>query len=112
MIAHLKGNVSHKLLKTGIEALTCMTHLGGIAAYGKTGDGCGLLIQKPDGFLRAIASSELQKKLSSIYGVGSVMLSQDEERCTIAKQVIGEELAREGLDDIVWRDVPTNSACL
>jgi len=54
LIAHLKGKPSHRLLQTGIEALTCMTHRGGIAADGKTGDGCGLLIQKPDTFLRGL----------------------------------------------------------
>jgi hypothetical protein len=74
LIAHLKGKPSHKLLATGIEALTCMTHRGGIAADGKTGDGCGLLIQKPDSFLRALAQSECQMTLSPLYGVGAVML--------------------------------------
>ena len=39
LIAHVKGEASHKLVCTGIEALTCMTHRGGIAADGKTGDG-------------------------------------------------------------------------
>jgi glutamate synthase (NADPH) large chain len=48
LIAHIKGEVSHRLVKTAIEALTCMTHRGGIAADGRTGDGCGLLLQKPD----------------------------------------------------------------
>ncbi|MEQ9566664.1 MAG: hypothetical protein RLN85_12810, partial [Pseudomonadales bacterium] len=51
LIAHLKGERSHRLLETAIESLTCMTHRGGIAADGKTGDGCGLLLQKPDSFL-------------------------------------------------------------
>ncbi len=45
LIAHMEGQVSHDLLSTAIESLTCMTHRGGIAADGKTGDGCGLLIQ-------------------------------------------------------------------
>lgn len=50
LIAHLKGNTSHRLLTTAIEALTCMTHRGGINADGKTGDGCGLLMQSPTAF--------------------------------------------------------------
>src|SRR3546814_2561895 len=54
LIAHMQGEPSHTLLQTAIEALTCMTHRGGINADGKTGDGCGLLIQKPDEFMRAI----------------------------------------------------------
>lgn len=30
LIAHMEGNKSHDLLKTAIEALTCMTHRGGL----------------------------------------------------------------------------------
>ena len=44
LIAHTAGDASHRLLLTAIESLTCMTHRGGIAADGKTGDGCGLFL--------------------------------------------------------------------
>ena len=47
LIAHLEGEASHKLIKTAIKGLDRMQHRGGIAADGKTGDGCGLLIRKP-----------------------------------------------------------------
>ncbi len=112
LIAHLKGATSHKLLKTAIEALTCMTHRGGIAADGKTGDGCGLLIQKPEGFFRDIAENELTFTLTEKFGVGSIMLSQDVEKAQKSKEVLAAELAKEGLSDIAWREVPTNSDCL
>ncbi len=112
LIAHIKGKPSHKLLKTGIEALTCMTHRGGIAADGKTGDGCGLLIQKPDSFLRKVAAKECNFTLSDMYGVGAIMLSREEEKLEFAKTVLAEELAKEGLSDIAWRDVPTDDSCL
>lgn len=112
LIAHLKGKPSHSLLEKGIESLTCMTHRGGIAADGKTGDGCGLLIQKPDGFLRSVAKRELGVELDKSYGVGSIMLSKDSERADNTKAVVVEELARAGFDDVVWRPVPTNSDCL
>ena len=36
LIAHMEGQPSHHLLQTAIEALTCMTHRGGIAADGKS----------------------------------------------------------------------------
>ena len=38
LIAHCEGEASHDLLMTSIQALTRMTHRGGIAADGKTGD--------------------------------------------------------------------------
>lgn len=112
LIAHLKGKPSHKLLSTGIEALTCMTHRGGIAADGKTGDGCGLLIQKPDSFLRAVAKDELSFVLSDSYGVGSLMLSRDEDEAAEARGIVEEELAAQGLEECAWRLVPTDSSCL
>ena len=36
----MKGESSHHLVETAIHSLSCMTHRGGIAADGKTGDGC------------------------------------------------------------------------
>ena len=72
LIAHMQGEPSHTLLQTAIEALTCMTHRGGINADGKTGDGCGLLIQKPDLFLRAVAKEQFGNDLPKQYAVGMV----------------------------------------
>ena len=112
LIAHLKGRPSHKLLKTGIEALTCMTHRGGIAADGKTGDGCGLLIQKPDNFLRQLAQQDCGFTLSDLYGVGSVMLNRDPSAAEHSRSIVVETLAEQGLTDIAWRKIPTDSTCL
>ena len=47
LIAHMQGKQSHHLVETAIHSLSCMTHRGGIAADGKTGDGCGLLLAMP-----------------------------------------------------------------
>lgn len=112
LIAHLKGVASHGLLEKAIEALTCMTHRGGIAADGKTGDGCGLLMQKPDGFFRGLVKQELAVDLPELYAVGVIMLSQDELARDGAKAVFEKELAREKLKVVGWRVVPTNNTCL
>ena len=48
LIAHIEGEPSHKVVRTAIHALARMQHRGAILADGKTGDGCGLLLQKPD----------------------------------------------------------------
>lgn len=112
LIAHVKGKASHKLLKTAIEALTCMTHRGGIAADGKTGDGCGLLIQKPDAFLQQLASQCCNVPLTPLYGVGAVMLSQDPEKAATAQATLAQAIADQGLVVAGWRDVPVNDDCL
>jgi len=112
LIAHLKGSASHRLLQTAIEALTCMTHRGGIAADGKTGDGCGLLLQKPDSFLRAVAKEACGVELDAIYGVGAVMLNRDPQLAAKARAVLEEELTAQGLVVAGWRQVPVDSSCL
>ena len=80
LIAHMHGDPSHDLLQKAIESLTCMTHRGGIAADGKTGDGCGLLLQMPDDFMRRVAQDNFSEELTESYGVGMVFLSQDEDK--------------------------------
>ena len=55
LIAQMDGKPSHWLLETAIGALARLTHRGAVAADGKTGDGCGLLLKKPDSFLRSLA---------------------------------------------------------
>src|SRR5690606_2745244 len=92
LIAHLKGKASHRLLETAIESLTCMTHRGGIAADGKTGDGCGLLLQKPDSFLRAVAKDDCGIELGANYGVGAIMLSRHVERAERAREIFTQAI--------------------
>ena len=88
LIAHIEGEASHRLLQTAIESLTCMTHRGGIAADGRTGDGCGLLLQMPDSFMRAQAKSALGVDLGEHYAVGMMFLSQDSGLQQVAREAM------------------------
>ncbi|MGB1236774.1 MAG: glutamate synthase large subunit [Pseudomonadales bacterium] len=112
LMAHLEGRASHQILEKAIEALVCMTHRGGIAADGKTGDGCGLLMQKPDSFLRAIVKEELGVTLAAKYAVGMIFLSKDPIKSQVAKACMDRELEAQNLKVVGWRKVPTNDACL
>jgi len=111
MIAHMDGKASHWLLETAITALARLTHRGAIAADGKTGDGCGLLLKKPDSFMRAQAI-ELGFKLKDNYAVGMVFLNTDSGKAQLARDTLAKECLAEGLDVQGWRVVPTDySAC-
>ena len=48
LIASLDDAPSHWLVRTAITSLNRLTHRGAIAEDGKTGDGCGLLLKRPD----------------------------------------------------------------
>ncbi|CDT93447.1 Glutamate synthase (NADPH) large chain [Vibrio coralliirubri] len=111
LIAQMEGQPSHKLVRTAISALDRMTHRGGIAADGKTGDGCGLLLQKPDSYLRIIAE-ESNFKLGKQYAVGMIFFSQDPIKARTAQDIVNKELAQETLTVAGWRVVPTNTDVL
>ncbi|MGL5757322.1 glutamate synthase large subunit [Plesiomonas sp.] len=107
LIAHIEGEPSHKVVRTAIHALARMQHRGAILADGKTGDGCGLLMQKPERFFRMVAE-ERGWHLAKNYAVGMFFLSTDPVKAAIARQITEEELQRETLSVVGWRVVPTN----
>ncbi|SFM61178.1 glutamate synthase large subunit [Marinobacter zhejiangensis] len=112
LIAHMKGEASHKLLQTAIESLTCMTHRGGIAADGKTGDGCGLLIQSPDAFLRKAAKAAFGTEPGDMFAVGQIFLSQQADKAAAGRAALEARLVEQGLEVMGWREVPIDSECL
>ncbi len=112
LITQMDNKPSHWLIETAIEALGNLTHRGAIGADGKTGDGCGLLMKKPDGFFRDIAN-ELGFVLSEYYAVGMVFLSQDQKQADANQAIVTAQLVAQKLDVQGWRDVPVDpeAAC-
>ena len=111
LIAHLEGQPSHKVVRTAISGLARMQHRGAILADGKTGDGCGLLLQKPDRFFQMIAA-ENEWRLARNYAVGMLFLSQDPVIAQACRDITEEELADETLFIAGWRKVPVRPEIL
>jgi len=109
LLANLDDQPSHWLVETAIASLNRLTHRGAVAADGKTGDGCGLSIKRPEGFLRAVAA-EAGITLRRRFAAGMVFLDQDEARAGVARERLAAECAREGLTLAGWRVVPTDPA--
>lgn len=112
LIAQMKGQPSHHLVQTAIHSLSCMTHRGGIAADGKTGDGCGLLLAMPKAFFRDEAKKLSDITLSEIFAAGTVFLNVDPALAQHAKNTLNKEIEAEGLKVLAWRVVPTNNDVL
>ena len=111
LIANLDDLPSHWVIETSIAALARLTHRGAVAADGKTGDGCGLLIKFPTGFLRAVGA-EAGFALNQRFAAGTVFLSQDEQIASAARQVISQAVEETGLVVAGWRVVPVDpGAC-
>ncbi|WP_127572674.1 glutamate synthase large subunit [Georgenia faecalis] len=110
-VATLRGTPGRDIVDAGLTALANLDHRGAVGAEENTGDGAGILTQVPDAFLRAVAGVELPE--AGAYAVGLVFLpGRNAPDGALPKAVDGvERIAREeGLDILVWRDVPTDSS--
>ncbi|MDG6774396.1 glutamate synthase large subunit [Thiomicrorhabdus sp. ZW0627] len=111
LIANMDDKPSHWVVQTAIESLANMTHRGGVAADCCTGDGCGLLIKKPENFLSEVAA-ESGFELADIYAAGMIFLNQDSAKADLARKTLEEKLTNKGLAVAGWRKVPVNSEVL
>ena len=55
-IANIQGRRSHDLVQDALTMLENMEHRGAIGSDPESGDGAGILVQKPDAFLHAECS--------------------------------------------------------
>src|SRR5450755_1918641 len=111
LIASLDDTPSHWVLQTAISSLNRLTHRGAVAADGKTGDGCGLLIKNPARFLRAVAA-EAGLVLDAQFAAGFVFLNRDERKAQEARRVLKAEIEREKMNVAGFRAVSVDpSAC-
>ncbi|GGY08406.1 glutamate synthase large subunit [Paludibacterium paludis] len=111
LITQLDDKPSHWIVKTAIASLARLTHRGAVAADGKSGDGCGLLFKKPDGFLRETAA-EAGLVLKAVYAAGLVFHHPDDAVGRRSLRRLAEHLEAEGLEVAGYRSVPVDpEAC-
>ena len=109
LIANQDDIASHWVVETAIAALARLTHRGAVAADGKTGDGCGLLLKFPKKFFRQ-AGEQLGFSLNQRFAVGTVFLSQQSEEADRARDEIASSSAEIGLEVVGWRVVPIDQS--
>ncbi len=109
LIAQMDGHASHRIIETALQSLDRLTHRGAIAADGKTGDGCGLLMKIPDGHIRRKAA-EAGIELARVFAVGAVFLSADDSARERERDALAQAVAEQGLALAGWRDVPITPA--
>ena len=105
LIANIDDKASHFVVETAISALVRLTHRGAVAADGKTGDGCGLLLKFPELFFREIGN-ELGFDLAERFAAGTVFLSHDASLAAGVRQEIEDAIEAFGLEFVGWREVP------
>jgi len=104
-VMDLDGDRTHRTVSDGLDLLENLEHRGTTGAEENTGDGAGIMVQRPDAFFADIVEGELP----DIYAVGSVFFPQDDDARARLIDLFEEHLAEQGLDVFRWRDVPTDA---
>ncbi|MCX7819498.1 MAG: glutamate synthase large subunit [Kiritimatiellae bacterium] len=112
MVCRLDGQPSHQIVRQGIEVLVNLTHRGACGCDERTGDGAGILIQLPDGFLRKVAPGGRPLPPAGAYAVGNVFLPRDPQMRAAARATLDAALVERGLEPLGWRPVPVREEVL
>lgn len=110
-VANLKNKKSHSIVKDALHMLTRMEHRGACGCEENTGDGAGILIQKPHTFYKEVCK-EAGFDLPEFddYGVGFVFFPQEKSRREKCKQVILEALSIYDIKVLGYRTNPGDNS--
>jgi glutamate synthase domain-containing protein 2/glutamate synthase domain-containing protein 1/glutamate synthase domain-containing protein 3 len=108
-VVNVKGTKSHEVVRQALTVLMNLRHRGACGCEANTGDGAGILIQKPHAFLkRGCAAQGIQLPEPEEYGVGMVYLPIDPVERYKCEKLFEEIVVNEGHRLLGWRSVPTN----
>ncbi len=112
-IADIKGRRSHKIVVDALTILLNLEHRGAVGADPRAGDGAGILVQIPHKFfVKKAAELGFSLPAPGEYAVGVLFMPQEDAWRAEIHDVFAEEIAREGMQLIGWRDVPNDNSCL
>ncbi len=113
LVASIRGEKSHDIIRKGLEVLINLTHRGAAGCDPETGDGAGILIQIPHVFF-ARECGELGMRLPEpgAYGVAMCFLPVDKHSRLQCEGVFERIAQQEGLTVIGWRDTPVNGIAI
>ena len=113
LVASIRGEKSHSIIRKGLEVLINLTHRGAAGCDPETGDGAGILIQIPHVFF-ARECGELGMRLPEpgAYGVAMCFLPVDKHNRLQCEGVIERIAKEEGLALLGWRDTPVNGIAI
>ena len=109
LVASIRGEKSHEIIRKGLEVLINLTHRGAAGCDPETGDGAGILIQIPHAFfVRECGELGMQLPESGAYGVAMCFLPVEKHSRLQCEGVFERIAQEEGLTVLGWRDTPVN----
>ncbi|MFP5205825.1 MAG: glutamate synthase central domain-containing protein, partial [Acidobacteriota bacterium] len=109
LVASIRGEKSHEIIRKGLEVLINLTHRGAAGCDPETGDGAGILIQIPHAFFaRECADLGIQLPEPGSYGVAMCFLPVEKHSRLQCEGVFERIAQEEGCTVLGWRDTPVN----
>ncbi|WP_281545638.1 glutamate synthase large subunit [Grimontia sp. SpTr1] len=112
-VAHLKNRKSHAIVTQALDMLARMEHRGGQGCDPCSGDGAGILLQKPHEFLlEETRKLGIQLPSSDKYGVGVMLFPKDENKRQQCREIFERNAKRLDLEVIGYRVLPTDNSMI
>jgi len=110
-VANMKGVPNHQIVLDALQMLMNMEHRGACGCEPNTGDGAGILVGLPEGFLRKVAMDDLGVDLpqKGRFGAGLVFLPKIEDERKKCIKVVEDIIAEQGQQCLGWREVPVET---
>jgi glutamate synthase (NADPH) large chain len=112
-VVNMKGQKSHQIVDDALTILKNLLHRGACGCEENTGDGVGILIQKPHKFFARVCKNiNIELPDADSYGAGLVFLPVDRKQSTHCQNAFEQIIEEEGQRLLGWRDVPTDDSSL
>ena len=112
-VADIKGRQSHTIVMQALTILKNLMHRGACGCEVNTGDGCGILLQIPHGFLaRECATLGINLPALGQYGAGLVFLPRDPAQARVCRDRFEAIIREEGQRVLGWRAVPADDTLI
>ena len=112
-VVDLKGRVSYATVDDALKIVEKLEHRAGKDASGETGDGVGLMMQIPHKLMvRSAAEAGITLGQARDYGVGVFFFPTDPLKRAQAQKMLEIIVAKEGMEFLGWRQVPTHPEVL
>jgi glutamate synthase (NADPH/NADH) large chain len=112
-VAHLKNRKSHQVIEDALAMLARMEHRGGTGCDPCSGDGAGILIQKPHAFfIDECLKLDFSLPATDKYGVGVMLFPQDDQQRQECRDIFERNAKKIGLEIIGYRSIPTDNSMI
>ncbi|MGF1738226.1 glutamate synthase large subunit [Photobacterium satsumensis] len=112
-VAHLKNRKSHEIVTQALDMLARMEHRGGQGCDPSSGDGAGILLQKPHEFLlEETVKQGIRLPSFEQYGVGVVLFPKDEYKRQQCRDILERNAKRLDLEVVGYRVLPVDNSMI